>query len=578
MGQYGNILLPTIKVGLVDKLGNTVYAKALCDSGSQISFISSDLADQISCELKDEQTIISGICQGKNKTAKKAKFTIYSENNDYSLKLTCCIVSKITCDLPQFDVDIGSLNIPTHIKLADRDFNKSEPISILLGCDIFFKILLREQLPIIPGGLYLHDTRFGYVVAGQLPLQRSPATTSQQITAVSNFCNLDNEISSREVDDTLTSIDSSLKQLWRCEQVPQIYKEASSEQELAETMFQESVQLEHCKFQVKLPLKQEFNEVRLGNSLSRALQRFYNLEKRFLKDPLLFQQYKQFIDEYVSLGHAKYVDIESYNLEEDPVYFLSHHPVINESSKTTRLRVVFDGSMQTDRNISLNDLMLNGPCVQNSLFNILILFRLHKFVLVTDIKKMFRNIKLDPSQCSIQNILWRSSPQERIKCIQLLTITYGLKSSNYLATRCLNELAHRYKDKYPLGSDMLLNNTFVDDITASSNSLEELGKIKEQLIELLALGGFQLHKLWSKQYLVQLQNRPKWQNSLPNIEVGTLVLLRSDNIPPLSWPMARVVETFPGSDGKVRALSVKTTKGTVIRTSVTKVCVLPIDK
>ncbi|CAG9122986.1 unnamed protein product [Plutella xylostella] len=149
------------------------------------------LADQISCELKDEQTIISGICQGKNKTAKKAKFTIYSENNDYSLKLTCCIVSKLTCDLPQIDVDIG-----------------------------------------------------------QLPLQRSPATTSQQITAVSNFCNLDNEIRSREVDDTLTSIDSSLKQLWRCEQVPQIYKEASSEQELAETMFQESVQLEDCKFQL----------------------------------------------------------------------------------------------------------------------------------------------------------------------------------------------------------------------------------------------------------------------------------------------------------------------------------------
>ncbi|XP_047991118.1 uncharacterized protein LOC125230126 [Leguminivora glycinivorella] len=84
-------------------------------------------------------------------------------------------------------------------------------------------------------------------------------------------------------------------------------------------------------------------------------------------------------------------------------------------------------------------------------------------------------------------------------------------------------------------------------------------------------------KQWYKQYLVQLQNRPKWRKDCKNIEVGTLVIVKDDNVTPLRWPMARVVEVFPGVDGKVRALSIRTPKGSVIRTSIYKVCVLPID-
>ncbi|XP_037962059.2 uncharacterized protein LOC119690573 [Plutella xylostella] len=84
-------------------------------------------------------------------------------------------------------------------------------------------------------------------------------------------------------------------------------------------------------------------------------------------------------------------------------------------------------------------------------------------------------------------------------------------------------------------------------------------------------------KSWSREYLMQLQSRPKWRKPLPNISKGMLVILRKDNAPPLVWPMARVVETFPGADGKVRALTVITPKGTVMRTSIGKVCLLPIE-
>lgn len=84
-------------------------------------------------------------------------------------------------------------------------------------------------------------------------------------------------------------------------------------------------------------------------------------------------------------------------------------------------------------------------------------------------------------------------------------------------------------------------------------------------------------KQWSKQYLTMLQNRPRWKNEKPNLNVVELVVLRSDNLSHSNWPMARIVKTYPGKDNMVRALDVKTANGYIMRTSVMKVCPLPID-
>lgn len=99
--------------------------------------------------------------------------------------------------------------------------------------------------------------------------------------------------------------------------------------------------------------------------------------------------------------------------------------------------------MNTNQKVSLNDLLLKGPVVQKDLFEVLLAFRLNKFFFISDIRMMFRCVNLDPKQCSLQNILWRESPNADIQCIQLKTVTYGLKPSSYLATRCLIELANR---------------------------------------------------------------------------------------------------------------------------------------
>nr|XP_018895666.1 PREDICTED: uncharacterized protein LOC109029600 [Bemisia tabaci] len=81
---------------------------------------------------------------------------------------------------------------------------------------------------------------------------------------------------------------------------------------------------------------------------------------------------------------------------------------------------------------------------------------------------------------------------------------------------------------------------------------------------------------WSREYLNELTVRHKWTKNSPNIKEGTLVMLKEDNVPPLNWPLGRVVQCHPGKDGVTRVVTVKTAQNTLKR-NVRNVAPLPID-
>lgn len=81
---------------------------------------------------------------------------------------------------------------------------------------------------------------------------------------------------------------------------------------------------------------------------------------------------------------------------------------------------------------------------------------------------------------------------------------------------------------------------------------------------------------WSREYLNELTTRHKWKKQLPNLQAGTVVLLKEDNLPPLQWSLGRITATYPGDDGIVRVVKIKTAKGEYER-SVQKVAPLPIQ-
>lgn len=50
-------------------------------------------------------------------------------------------------------------------------------------------------------------------------------------------------------------------------------------------------------------------------------------------------------------------------------------------------------------------------------------------------------------------------------------------------------------------------------------------------------------KKWSTEYLHKLKTRTKWQNTVTTPEVGQLVLLWEENLPPARWASGKIIKT-----------------------------------
>ena len=79
---------------------------------------------------------------------------------------------------------------------------------------------------------------------------------------------------------------------------------------------------------------------------------------------------------------------------------------------------------------------------------------------------------------------------------------------------------------------------------------------------------------WKREYLQSLQPRGKWTKKRQNLMVGDLVIIASEQTAPSEWPLGRIIQTFPGSDGLVRAVQVRTSEGS-FRRPIHKLVFLP---
>ncbi|XP_015375590.1 PREDICTED: uncharacterized protein LOC107170085 [Diuraphis noxia] len=136
------------------------------------------------------------------------------------------------------------------------------------------------------------------------------------------------------------------------------------------------------RFVLQLPIKANANK--LEDSVTMATSRFMSVERRIQKDPYLHTEYIKFMQEYLEMGHIQEVCSElSIPLN---AYYLPHRAVQKTSSLTKKVRVIFYASARSSSGISLNDILMRGPSVQEELFEILIRFRRHQHVITSDIE------------------------------------------------------------------------------------------------------------------------------------------------------------------------------------------------
>ncbi|XP_065079563.1 uncharacterized protein LOC135702458 isoform X2 [Ochlerotatus camptorhynchus] len=274
---------------------------------------------------------------------------------------------------------------------------------------------------------------------------------------------------------------------------------------------------ENGRFVVQLPFRESVNQ--LGDSRSLALKRFLLLEKKLARNPDLKTQYAAFIEEYKTLGHC--CEIKE---DEDPAgiqtYYLPHHCVLKPSSSSTKLRVVFDATAKAS-GLSLNDVLMTGSNSQSDLFSIVLRFRTHIIVFSVDGSKMYRQILIDPSQTQYQRIFWRGSPSEALQVLELLTVTYGTSAASFLAVRSLIQLARDEIANHPEAAEVILYDSYMDDILSGAETVQLAKKLRQDLEKLMLKGGFPVKKWCS--------NSEEVLDGIPEEDRETLVSIQDSS-------------------------------------------------
>lgn len=465
--ELSEILLATAMVKVMGANGTYYTMRALIDQGSQISIISENTAQTLGLKRNQCKGKIFGVGEKENHCKGTMNVEISSIYNDFSINANVFIMNSLIKSLPNKTFSKPLWSHIQNINLADPKFNESRPVDLLLGAELYSKIMLGgiirgddENQPIA------QQTQFGWLLCGSIkPYYR---------------CNV-----------VLHNIDE-LRRFWENEEISQPNEMSCDDHECLQYFLSTTKRLENGRYEVRLPFKSHIKN-QLGATNQLALAQFRNLEKKFEKNIQLKTDYQQFMNEYRDLNH---MTPSTYTT---PEYYLPHHAVTKKGSPSNKFRVVFNASAKSSSGTTLNDTMFTGPNLQQDLQELMLKWRQYRYVYTADIEKMFRQILVHKEDQVYQKVVWRDSPTQPIQIFQLTTVTYGTKPAPFLAMMCLKQLAKDEQSDFPVATKMLENSFYMDDYCGGSHTIENALLLKSDLIELLKRGGFNLRKWQSNE-------------------------------------------------------------------------------
>ena len=197
--------------------------------------------------------------------------------------------------------------------------------------------------------------------------------------------------------------------------------------------------------------------------------------------------------------------------------------VIRPDKETTKTRIVFDASAKCN-GVSLNDVIHQGPKLQQDLFDVLLHFRRYQVAVVCDIAEMYLRIGIGTEDKPYHRFLWRVNTQDRLPDVYKFDrVIFGINSSPFLAQFVLQHHARKHQADYGRATETILKSTYMDDSMDSVLDEKQGIGLYRQLSCLLNKAGMHAHK-W-------LSNSPTVLSKVPIQDRKSEVDLDRDQLP-----------------------------------------------
>ncbi|XP_066029071.1 uncharacterized protein [Pocillopora verrucosa] len=233
----------------------------------------------------------------------------------------------------------------------------------------------------------------------------------------------------------------------------------------------------------------------LPDNKKAAIGKLISTEKRLSRNTEHAKVYQQQIDDMLNRKVARKLTEDELKEYKGPIHYISYHEVLKPDSKTTPVRIVFNSSANYMGHI-LNDYWAKGPDLLNNILGILVRFRENPVAFIGDIKKMYHTVATTTLDHHTHRFLWRDMNSNKEPDTYVIQrVSFGDKPSGAIATVALRKTAEMSKDRYPEATEIILTNTYMDDIIESVDTESKAKQLTDDIENLLEQGGFKL-KEW----------------------------------------------------------------------------------
>ena len=457
-----------------------------------------------------------------------ASFTIESLNEEYRADVNDALVGKILTgenDVPPHRRDLSAC-----AHLSGVNFDKvDEDVEMIIGAahyDACVPIEVRRGER--QNGIVGIRCRLGWTVAGRLG-RRDPDDVS--INAIS----ADNEALRQSLDRIFYHDFAIVSE----EELGDSKEHKEAIDQLAKSIrFDEKVGKYFVGLPWKIPREEVTKLFKTINSRETAMRRLRSMIPRLVRDPArkerVFAEMKKFVDTGVA------VEIDSINDDSSatkPRWYLPIH-VVEKRGKT---RVCHDARASTG-GYCLNDFLLGGPNIINSLAEILMNARKWKYVLMNDIRAFFHQVRVDERDVDVFRFPWFADETMRFAILlAFLAHIFGSGASSIVTAYVLRHHAEVIKPLFSYAVyDWIRRRFYVDDGIDGANTAQGLMELSDGVVKAMKMGGFELCKFKS--------NLPQLMEGCAEAEVKLGDKDKDDDAPTkvlgVSWIPSADVFTF----------------------------------
>ena len=493
-------LLPTLSV-TVGRGKSSVSVRCLLDTGSQRSYLAREVLDRLGCARSEDS--VSYTVQSFLETGSRS-FSEYSLSLDLSdgqgpFNMPILIDNEFDLTYEVEFLTQALENLRQNYKLADDSLgSNSNSIRIdgILGTDVLQYFSKLELVNCMQGQAFKVNS--GLIPFGSIELfltNEQNRKNYECLNANSNLNQLVNFVTnpvaaySDSIGDVITDsqIEGNLEKFFSVESLGLVddENETSKFDQNTISKFKNNVEFKDGQYFVDLVWDEEVLEEVDDNFyiakavLSRVVTK--------LNDLNLYDDYEAVFKQQLEEGILEKVSLENLNSK----IFIPHRPVVKVDQQcTTKVRPVLNCSVKSKNKPSLNQAAYPGINLLQNLFDILVRVRLNEYLVTSDIRQAFLQIKLK-SEFDRNKfcILWQDATGQLI-AYRYTALPFGFVSSPFVLNFLIQHHASQFEDDEVTYA--LKNNFYVDNLFFTSDSQDDLFKFYTESKTRMMQGGFLL--------------------------------------------------------------------------------------